>query len=295
MGQIIDNATHYGILLSGFNATDRVTISNTIGCKYLRDQVILADFDGSDNALDTLIAAKKRLILNINADHTQGAPPEGKHFRTDESLYRSQLSAVLDAYQPEVAIIENEPTNGVYYNVLSMPVATAMQPYLNMLAWAIDECHKRNIKVADGCTHFEYYDDIMNPPTTNAGAQRAEYLLNGYASLDLDFQNFHFSIPSILTNGSGLVDINRFKNILKFAKSVSGKIPMVNEYTQTNNDPALTSSAVAELRRGHPRYIVPYSNDPLMTDGDGFPFANSDLSLTTIGLAYKAAIAAGVS
>lgn len=289
MPQIIDNSVKYGVLFSGFNPSDRILLLNSVGCKYMRDQVILSEFDGSSANLDIDIAARKRILLNCNWSANETAPPEGKEFPTDETEYKDKLNELLDAYGDyiEILVIENEPVNAGYYNLDKPTIADAMQPYLDELSWAIEECHKRNIKVADGATHFQYYLDIISPPITNLGAQRTDYLLNGYIDLDLDFQNFHFNAPSNLSNSSGVITPELFKTIMNYCKERIGKQLITNEYYQSNNNPNLTISMIREFRKGKPSYMIAYSNDPEMLDGNAFPFATDTLALTAIGTAFK--------
>jgi len=74
----------------------------------MRMGITLRDFNGKSGMFEKYLNSGFKVILNLNyGDPTDGPIP----FPTNMVEYRRLLQKVLDKYKPEVAIIENEPTN----------------------------------------------------------------------------------------------------------------------------------------------------------------------------------------
>src|SRR6476620_3566417 len=105
---LVAGSNKFGITVSNVVGNDKITVANKLGVKYVRLGIPLVDFTGKYQSADMYINNGFKVLLNlIYNDPSDGPVP----FPTDMVKYRRLLSAVLDKYKPEVAIIENEQTN----------------------------------------------------------------------------------------------------------------------------------------------------------------------------------------
>lgn len=127
----------------------------------------------------------------------------------------------------EVAIIENEPTNEAYYS-------GPMSDYLNQLKISVDSCHKYNVKVADGCTHVEYINAIVdNIPKAgeNKNIPDVKELIAGYKNIPLDYVNIHTS------SNNNRWDEGKIKKAADYLTVQTGKKVICNEWSTVDCSP----------------------------------------------------------
>ncbi len=145
--EIVADSTRFGALICTGTTADKIVVMNKLNVKYARVSVILTEFTGRNDVIEKCVAAGIKVIANLNYQSVQTVDgvKVPNPFPTDMVAYRAALTAVLDKYasQIEVAVIENEPTTASFH---SGPI----EDYITMLGVAINVCHSKGVKVADG-------------------------------------------------------------------------------------------------------------------------------------------------
>lgn len=198
----------------------RASLGKQLGVNYLRTGTMISKWTGSSPANDVFVKSGFKMVMNINnAPLGGGLPPSP--FPSDMVAYRKSVGEIMDKYPAEVVVIENEEANDKYYT-------GTPEEYLKMLTVAIDEAHKRGLRVANGgITSRELtilvWKDFMNRgmvkeanefgkeaipsnflndlpnlngnPAMKARIADIEKLIAAYKSLPLDYVNFHWYEP----------------------------------------------------------------------------------------------------
>jgi len=242
---LVAQSPHFGVSISSVVENDKIMVANKLGVKYVRTGITLVDFKGKNQMVDMYLANGFKVILNLNYDDpTDGPVP----FPTNLVAYRKLLESVLDKYKPEVAVIENEPTNRNYH---SGPIDN----YIKMLKVAIDVCKARNIKVADGCVHVKFIDQIMKGEKLNEPGTDAQKLIIAYKSLDLDYVNVH-------TKGEGdAYTSGLLKSAADYLRKQTGKPIMSNEFSIHDNSSDLVRNMVQGWKDGGYVYAIAFSGN----------------------------------
>ena len=177
---VTDTAIKFGANINETLVNDNMTVFNLLGVKYIRYQIILKEFKGTDSRYQTYIDNGYKIILNINYGNPQrGAVP----FPTDMVAYKSLLESVLNVYKPEIAVIENEPTTAQFH---SGPI----ENYITELKTAVSVCNAKGVKVADGAMGVQLVQMAMNGQGFDKVAQTKK-LIEAYKTISLDYVNIH--------------------------------------------------------------------------------------------------------
>lgn len=279
--------TKYGVLVNGLDGDKKITVSNKLKVKYVRDQVILKDFNGKAPLLDKYSSHGFDIVLTFLNSSDGGNPVS---FPTNIKNYKSMLENVLKQYKPEIAVIENEPFNDNRYKNNNNTIGD----YFNELQAAIDVCHKHNVKVADGGLKGErvcilvYRNYIAKGQKNKAddfakrclsdknlraakgdGSADAEAkidemqkMINKYKQMDLDYVNVHWYEP--------FENINKYPNesapgvlqeVADYLRSATGKEVITNEFGQNNDSPDLVKSLVKALGGAGFKYAIDFSGE----------------------------------
>ncbi len=222
--------------------------------------------------------------------------PKPMLFRTDTAAYKNDLENVLANLSgtPAIAIIENEESNKGYYS-------GTPQDYINQLKAAVTVMHAHGIPVTNGgitSVGLKYltYQDYLNRGMTaqaqdyakrmhialnNADTKdRANFisvLLAAYATMNLDYVNFHWRSQTP-TDAQGLGET------IDYLKRATGKTVITTEIGQYDQDPATLTSTVQMCKTYNFPYIIWYSG---VQDGKSYPLQFNDQSLTSTGVSYK--------
>jgi acetyl esterase/lipase len=135
----------FGLLLGGAALSDqqRVELSKALGVTYFRPWYITVEgWTGAcdDAACELALRAGLKLILTVrNNIGASGATTPAR----DLASYRQTLAAILDAYQPEVVVIENEENSEQSW-------AGSVDEYAAQLQTACEVAHARNVKCTNG-------------------------------------------------------------------------------------------------------------------------------------------------
>lgn len=313
---LLTDVTRFGVMVADPNTDtdDKMTVASKLGVGYVRNSLIVSEYSGKAPVIDDYQNAGYKVLLNLNyQSSTGGARP----FPTDMVKYRQKLENVLDDYQPEVAVIENEPANDGYYT-------GPIENYLTELRTAVDVCKARGIKVADGslhsgmimiCVYQDYVnqgqqakaDDFANRAgmssafiktaqgngnaTLNAKLEKCQKMIAAYKNMALDYVNFHLYEPTGLntskntsTSAPGVA-----KEMADYLRKATGKKVLNNEFGQTVSTPSLIASQVNEFRLAGLSYAIDYSGTG--NGGVNPKPLHSGTSLLPNGVSYRDAIA----
>ncbi|CAN5178386.1 hypothetical protein BH11BAC6_BH11BAC6_08960 [soil metagenome] len=314
---ILNHQTKFGSIINGaFTPTQKVSIAKSLNAGYVRSGITVTEWTGKSGPYENYVNNGIKVVLNINNDAQTGNP---KPFPKDMISYRNIFTQIVNKYQPEVIVVENEEINPNYH---SGPMAD----YLNMLTVALDVCHAKGIKVANGgiygsaleiltyrylqtkgqnradsfgnnCMTTYQVKAAQTPnsnPTLEKDVRQMDTLMNFY--VNLDYVNIHMyepfdpdvTQPELVTTRTPIV----IADIQEFLKVRTGKPTMTNETGQRNNrTPGLVVTMLAE----YDRLLFPYAI--WFSDEDAQAGATSLYNMTTgvlgtNGLAFAAFMAA---
>src|SRR4051812_920011 len=139
---VLNAQTKFGVLVHGkMNVNKKIDIAKDLGVSYVRDAIVMQDWNGRDENYEKYIASGLKVILNINWGHVQDIKGEKNPvpFPKDTVKYKQILNDILDKYKPELVVIENEELNRRYH---SGPI----EDYINELTAAINVAHSKGVK-----------------------------------------------------------------------------------------------------------------------------------------------------
>lgn len=214
----------FGVLINSadgasFSINKKISlIKDVFKVPYTRMSISIPEWVGTIPNFESFSNAGIKVLLNVNSKINSDLLPPGP-FITDTALYRAKLAEILNKYKPEILVIENEETNENYYT-------GTPEDYLKLLQIAVEEGHKRNIKVTNGgipervstllCwdNYYSYGKTAEaadyakrafptaisgNMPAYMSGDNhatqmlaKAKKLVNAYKSMQLDYVNFHW-------------------------------------------------------------------------------------------------------
>jgi len=265
--ELTATGTQFGAGFDNLSTDQKITVLKKLGANYVRARVIVSTFDGHVGSLEKFSKNGIYVILNLNWEKTGNTP---KPFPQDMATYRKKLGDVFDKYKPEAAVIENEPTNQIYYK-------GPMSDYITELKNAIDVCKQYGVKVADGCVHVATVKDIMHGGSLADAASRAKQLLDAYKTLDLDYVNVHAPGSGDSYPSQDLVDV------ANYIRNYTGKQVISNEFKLYTNSTTLLSDMVQGMKQGN--YII-----ALLRSASGATRLNDGTDLNVLGQAYADAI-----
>lgn len=298
----------FGVLPNSVEGEDRITVARELNVSYVRDAIVMESYNGKAPMLDKYFANGFKVLLNFL--YYGGNPTP---FPTDMVKYQTTLANILDKYRPEVAVIENEPANDGYYT-------SPIEDYFKELSAAINVCHARGIKVADGALHtgmvmilvYQDYvsrglqaqaDDFANRALSsqylraaqgkgsddiNAKLEKCKKMIKAYKGMALDFVNFHWYEPLKDDNSPSVSAPGVVKEVADYLRRSTGKQILTNEFGQTNQIPSLVASQVSEFKLANLSYAIDFSG----TGGGGVnsqPLTNG-LTVLPNGVSFRTAI-----
>ena len=290
---ISKTSTNYGAwILSPYASTDPnsynfvTDVASELSVSCLRD---ITPVPGNKKV--KTLTSQYNVLLNF-----QSNKPKPMKFRTDSKTYQTDLQNTIAAMSgtPTIAVIENEESNKGYYNGSAID-------YVNQLKTAISVFHSYGIPVANGgitSVGLEYlvYQDYMNRGMTdqandykkrmnvavnNADTKdRANFisiLISNYATMDLDYVNFHF-------RSTKPEDAQGLGETIDYLKRATGKRVITNEIGQYDQDPATLTATVQMCQNYGLPYTLWYSGQQ---NDRSYPLQYENKSLTSTGNSYK--------
>ncbi len=272
-------STIFGASGSSLVTLGSVDVLNLLHCKMTRSRVILKEYGGENlPQVDDYINKGMPVVLNCNVADV-GRDKDGNKvpnpFITDLVAYRNLLEPVLKKYGSTkrlIFAIENEPTTGAFNT-------GPMSDYLAMLAVAVDLVHQYGGIVIDGGVHVETVNGADSTVGEGKAVQVAQ-LLQGYASIPLDFVNIH-------THGEGdTYPAGAIKKATDKVKNLTGHYSCSNEWHTENGTPNLIRNMVQQWKDA----AVAFSIYITIDNPDKQTQLNNGTTLTDIGVAYRDAI-----
>jgi hypothetical protein len=181
-------------------------------------------------------------------------------------------------------VIENEPFNENHY---SGPISD----YFTELSTAIDVCHKRGFKVADGGLNpqrvcmlvYQNYvskgqqhkaDDFAaralidknlrvaqgkGSADAQAKLDQTKKMVDEYKKLDLDYVNIHWYEPIKSGIDQSVTSPGVLQEVADYLRSATGHPVITNEFGQNNTQPSLVASQVDAFRSADFKYAIDFS------------------------------------
>lgn len=290
----------FGIMTWGNNDDTKMQIAKDLGAKYYRPLAVILDNNPlSCTECDAAIDKGFKLVLTIRANGGGGVPTVPP---TDWDAFRSNLSQVLDKYQPEILVIENEENSNLFYTGSS-------QQYLDELKIGCEIAHSKNIKCTNGglvsklvvvLVSQSYQPDAnkaddylrrtltpedytlvtasIGSPLWLSQIQIGQDLLAGYKANGADFVNFHWHQENAET----------IPEAVTYLATASQGLPVINNEIspQKSNSPAQVTSFMQTMLNMNSPYVIWYSND-----GDGVggatALASKSGTLNDTGTTYR--------
>jgi hypothetical protein len=266
------DSVNFGVLVDDGSTDDKMTIANKFAVKYLRTAIVLKNFTGKDGVMDKYLNSGFKIVLNLNYDNVlnNDGTKTPVPFPTDMVTYRKLLGAVLDKYKPEVAVIENEPTTKIFH---SGPI----EDYIAELAAAVEVCHSKGVKVADGAIHTGNVLLVMGGKRLTDNALKVQKLIAAYKTLDLDYVNVH-------THGEGdSYTAGLLEKVADYLRVTTGKPVLSNEFSVHSTSTSLVTSMVNGFKAGKYKYAIVRSG----TSTSGAKALNKGTSLLPNGVTYR--------
>lgn len=291
----------FGIMTWGNNNDTKMQIATDLGAKYYRPFAVI--LDNNPLSCSECQAAKDqgfKLVLTIRANgggNTPTVPP------TDWDAFKNTLSQVVDKYQPEILVIENEENSGTFYT------GTAPE-YLAELKAGCEVAHSKNIKCTNGglvsklvvvlvsesykpdtnkaddylrraLTLDDYYTvkSSIGLPVWTDQIQKGQELLAGYKANGADFVNFHWHQENAET----------IPEAVTYLATASQGLPVINNEIspQESNSPEQVRSFMQTMLNLGSPYVIWYSNDGDGTDNTGRALTDRSGILNANGTAYQ--------
>jgi hypothetical protein len=308
---IVNAQPKFGVLVNGkMNLNTKVSVAKDLGVSYIRDAVVLQNWEGDDESTDKFLNAGFKIILNVNWG--QVAKGQGMRepvpFPTDTVEYKKILDKVLDKYKPEVVVVENEETTKNYHT-------GPIEDYINELAAATTVAHSKGLKITNGgitnrdlvlLVYYDYIERKMqreaddfanrcvkpqllrNPETPDIVA-KAKKLIQAYKNIPLDYINIHLYEP--VKNVAGGTDESvrtitpgAQKEIISYIERITGKRAMSNETGTRTSSPEVVTAVLQQLLQTDMAYVIWFSGDG---EGGSVALQNDDGSLRPNGVAFK--------
>ncbi len=278
--QVLATLTSWGIKIQRDKFENQLNVARQLKVTSIRPNAIgVKNYSGALNNVVDWKQAGLKTVININwiEDNTQ-KPFDFVH-GADTTLYKINFERICKDIVPyaDVLVIENEPTNGGYYN-------WNFAWYSWELRTAITIAHKYGLKVADGCTHIELIELVRTGnESTNPNAPEVKQLLDLYKTLNLDYINLHTSYnkDSRVNNGYPVPDM---KVTVDWARAYTGHQSIVNEWVIKGGTADVERKMVADFRSCNMPFVVGWSGDGGVNSGDAY---NVGLILTTIGITFR--------
>jgi len=290
----------FGIMTWGNNDSTKMQIAADLGAKYYRPLAIILDKNPlSCTECQAAIDKGFKLVLTIRANGGGGNPTTPP---TDWNAYRNRLSQVLDNYQPEILVIENEENSSTFYTGTS-------DQFLAELKVGCEVAHSKNIKCTNGglvsklvvvlvsesykpdtnktddylkraLTPEDYVTvtESIGSPLWQDQIKKGRELLAGYKASGADFVNFHWHQENAET----------LPEAVTYLGTASQGLPVINN--EISPQKSISTNQVTSFMQKvfdlNWPYAIWYSND---ADGVGGSTALTDKNgvLNDSGRAYQ--------
>jgi len=274
--EAVGGGTTWGADIAG--STDvQTTVCNKLGVKYIREAIEVKNFNGNVTWLKNLTQKGFKVVLNLKWESGKGSKPVPFPTASDMTKYKQQLTKIFNAFKPEIAVIENEPTTDLFH---SGPI----ENYINELKNAVSVCKQFNVKVTDGAIHVPYINSVKNGNANSGKALEVKKLITAFKTIGLNYVNIHTAgptgkDPNIYTPGI-------LKSAADYVRSQTGKPVMSNEFNVKNYSSTLVRNMVNEFKKAD--FTIAMIRSGYSSSG-AVPI-NKGTNLLANGVAYASAI-----
>jgi len=200
----------FGIMLPPQIATtpSGIQVARELGVAFLRPGGILIS-EGRNAACDVALQAGLGLVITVRNSDRVSLPSKAV---TDMTAYQKDLGKILDLYQPEVLVVENEENAVRFYS-------GTPEEYAAQLKAACEVAHQKGIPCTNGglastLVALIVYDDYLQKGETDKAQsfaartfgseqqlktksvqeqiRKGKTLLMSYKSTGIDYVNFHW-------------------------------------------------------------------------------------------------------
>ena len=254
-------ANPFGVMLASqiVNQPNGIDFVKQFGVASYRPPQAVALNAGDGSCPSCNEARKAGLKLLLNVKNTGGVvasrPPD------DLQRYVQQVGDVIDRYQPDVLVVENEENSTIFYT-------GTPEQYGAELKAGCEVAHSRGIRCANGglvstlvaLLVWDEYDgsgqadrarsfasrafdarerELLGSPQARAQIEKGKALLAAYRTAGMDYVNFHWYIG----------DTGALDEAVAYLRAQTGRTVITNEVGQFNDDPNQTRAVMAELVR----------------------------------------------
>ncbi len=297
----------------------RLSVLQALGASCVRDAILTTSWTGSSDRYDAFQTNNVKVVLNINTQQT-GETVAAMPYTTDLAGYRTTVTAILNKYQPEMVVIENEEENDKYHVV-------EPDKYVALLRTAIEVAKPKKIKITNGgitarvatlLAWDDYYQrglrteaadfarrsmpsaiaadlpDMKKYPSLRKNLDQAKQLVAAYKTLDMDAVNFHWyepiaqrenmaqtpDLPALTT-----VDTKALGEVIDYFARATGKPVVTNEIGTINRSSNIVQQVMQKTLDAKMSYVLWYSGDGGL--GDAVALHNGDGSLRVAGTGFR--------
>ena len=272
--------TTFGVMLGGEAAdvAGRVDVARELGVTIIRPlDLSLTEWAGTHEDTSAFLKAGFKVILTVR-HNGKGLPfPKPASPPKDLEAYQKKLGDVLDAYRPELLVVENEENSALYY--LGTP-----KHYGAQLKAACAVAHRKGVKCTNGglgsslaaTLVWSHYRDrreggraedflrrtsdpsqqkmlrtVEGQRRIGEAIMKGKALLAEYKSAGLDYLNVHWHIP----------DPAALAETVAYLKAETGLQPITTEMGQRDTGPETVTALLGKtVELGLP-YVVWLSLD----------------------------------
>ena len=273
----------FGVMISGNTNQVKTETARKLGATYYRPISIFLDkWTGTCPECDAAVKNGLKLVLTIR--NNGGGPQNPTIPPSDWNAYKAKLSQVIDKYEPEILVVENEENSAaLFYNGTT-------QQYLEELKVGCEVAHQKGIKCTNGglvsslvvflvsdnykangdATKANEYlnrslvgakQQLISQVNSKKGQEqitKGKELLAGYKSAGADYANFHWYI----------VDAEALGEAVAYLRAASGLPVMTNEVgQQANTDPKQVANVMQKIVNLDLPYAIWFSMDTNPPDG----------------------------
>ncbi len=273
-------STTFGVMLGGkeADAAGRVVVARALGVTMVRPlDLSLAEWAGTHEDTSAFLKAGFKVVLTVR-HNGKGLPlPKPASPPKDLEAYQKKLGDVLDAYRPELLVVENEENSALYY--LGTP-----KHYGAQLKAACAVARRKGIKCTNGglgsslaaTLVWSHYRDrreggraedflrrtsdpsqqkmlrtVEGQRRIGEAIMKGKALLAEYQSAGLDYLNVHWHIP----------DPAALAETVAYLKAETGLQPIITEMGQRDTGPVTVTALLGKaVELGLP-YVVWLSVD----------------------------------
>jgi len=265
---VLHRNTKFGTLINGsFTPDQRASIAASLNANYMRSTICMDQWAGSSGSYDTYVNDGFEVIPNVSTTAQTGKPVP---FTKDLTSYRSTFTSIVNKYQPEVIVVENEEINPHYHS-------GPMTDYINMLKVAISVCHAKGVKVTNGGIYGTPLEVLTYRYLQTKSQKRADSFCNNCM---LPFQIKAAQNPNSNPDIEFLV--RQVDTLLTFYPNLD----YVNIHTYEPNSPYVNAASVTTVTpvvvADMQEYLITRTGKPVMTNETGQRNNTSPTLVTTM-------------